>query len=169
MSLEDALNRHADAITLLAESLIRGVTALSGLKAAIPTVPAAPAEKAAEGLAPAAAAAPVAGRGRRPAAAPAANPAAAAAPGLPPAAAAAAPLTAGAAAAPAPAGIKYEDIRVAFTKLGELKGSQAAIALLAKFGVKNGKEIPAARYPEFAAAIKAELPPEVAAGLPLFK
>ena len=146
MSLEDALNRHADAIALLANTLASGVGTLAALKTgAHPTTPAA------DAAAPGAPAQPAAGRGRRPAAA--------------------APTGAAAIITdpPKPTTIKYEDIRLAFTKLGELKGSQVAIALLAKFGVKNGKELPASRYPDFAEAIKTELPAEALSGLALFK
>lgn len=64
--------------------------------------------------------------------------------------------------------LKYEDIRAAFMRLGELKGTAVSVALLGKFGVKNGKEIKPERYQEFADSIKEQLPADEIGKLALF-
>lgn len=51
-----------------------------------------------------------------------------------------------------------EAVKIAVTRVGKYKGRQGAMDLLAKYGAKTGKEVPAARHAEFLAEANALIP-----------
>lgn len=146
MSLEEALNAHTAALNHLAEA-IRG--SVAGAAAQQAQMAAGQQLAAAIGSETLSEAATRSGRGRR-AAAPASittNPLANGA------------VTAATTAANATvATIKYDpDIREGVLKVAEVRGHAAAVALLARFGVKSGKELKVEQYPAVLAAVAQEL------------
>lgn len=154
-SLAKAIDNHAAAIREAGAASsptrpVAGTSAPAGVAAAAPASAVGPAGAKAPGAGkktPAAGAVPAPGSAGKPAgqAVPGQH-AQVPAPQTPAAQVAAAP---GAAQAPA---IKYDVVREAVLKLGELKGHAQAVAVLAKFGVKSAKELDAARYAEVIAA-----------------
>jgi hypothetical protein len=143
MSIEEALNRHSDALLALAGALKEGQGILATMNAGGGKT--ATARAATPGKPAAAATGQTAGQaGATTGAASAASPAS--------------PTV------PAQAGeriIKYEELREAFMKLGEVKGNTVAVGVLTTMGVKTGKDIPPANYAKFKDEIKKVMPEAV--------
>lgn len=57
-----------------------------------------------------------------------------------------------------PTGDLTEAVKIVVTRVAKLKGRQTAMDLLAKYGAKTGKEVPAARHAEFLAEANAMIP-----------
>jgi hypothetical protein len=143
MPLEEALDRHSQAMNNLAEAIREGASIATGLS--VGGKPATVRATATASKPATAATAPTPAAGQT----------------------ATAPLAAGEKI------IRYEEIKEGFMKVGEVKGNAVAIGLLGEFksptgvAIKSGKELLPADYQKFAARLKELLPPAVWATLSL--